>query len=236
MNSTETFTKIYEILKSKGKPKMIIGITGFVGSGKTFFAKKFGQFLKEKNINSIPFSMDIYNSSTRSDRNAVIEFLTKKYDPNWPRRAYPQNAELIKSHLTNIRQEKNFSAHNLCNPLTKELDFSIEFLFDGDFTTIKLGNEENKYNKNNLWVLCDGVKLIKYKDFFDSLIFLRAEHKTRFNRILERNKSLPSPANIRKDLFDDLEKNLILDYDLREEHANIVVDNDNFNDRKIAKP
>jgi len=235
MSANKFFSDLYEILKRKEKPKMIIGITGFVGAGKTFFAKEFAQFLKEKDINATPFSMDIYNSSTRSDRNAVIASLNKKYDLNWPRRAYPQNAELIKNHLTNIKQEKSFSANNLCNPLTKELDFPIEFSFGKDFITIKLGNEVNKYNKNNLRVLCDGVKLIKYKDFLDSIIFLRARHETRFNRILERNKTLSSPANIRRDLFDDLEENLILDYDLKEENADIIVDNDNYNDRKIVK-
>ncbi|MCH7568938.1 MAG: AAA family ATPase [Nanoarchaeota archaeon] len=235
MDTNNVFSDIYETLKSKGKRKMIIGITGFVGSGKTFFAKEFVQFLKEKKINSLHFRMDIYNSSTRSDRNAVIASLKDKYDPNWPRRAYPQNTNLIKNHLTNIKQERSFSAPNLCDPATKKLDFPIEFLFSKEITTIKLGKEENKYDKNNLWILCDGVKLIEYKDYLDCIIFLRAEYETRFNRLLERNKSLPSPANIRKDLFDDLENNLILDHDLKEEHANIIVDNDNYNDKKIVK-
>ena len=51
MATNKFFNDLYETLKRKEKQKMIIGITGFVGSGKTFFAKEFAQFLKEKKIN-----------------------------------------------------------------------------------------------------------------------------------------------------------------------------------------
>lgn len=235
MTSEKIFQDLYEILKRKGKSKMIVGITGFVGSGKTYFAKEFAEFLKKKGINSTSFNMDIYNSSTRAGRNAVIESLKEKYYPSWPRRAYPQNSELIKTHLSNIKKEKSFFAQNLCDPITKELNFSIEFLFNEDHVHIKLGNEEKKHDNKTHWVLCDGVKLVKYKKLLDCLIFLKAENQTRFNRLLERNNKLPSPANVRKDLFDDLEKNLFLDYNLDEKHAHIVIDNENFNNRKIIK-
>jgi len=124
---------------------------------------------------------------------------------------------------------------NLCNPSTKELNYSINFLFNEDSTIVKMGENENKYSGNSSWILCDGVKLIEYKKFFDCLIFLKADYWVRFNRLLKRNNELPSPAKIRKDLFDGLEKNLILDYDLDEKHAHIVIDNNNSEKRIITK-
>ena len=176
MKSEEVFNELYEMLKKDKKPNMIIGITGFVGSGKTYFAREFEQFLKDKNINVVSFSMDFYNSSTREDRNIIIKSLKESYDLNWPRRAYPQNTELIKRHLTNIKLGKSFSANNLCNPSTKELDFSISFSFDEEGIRIKLGSEEYQYTGDNIWVICDGVKLVKYKDLIDKLIFLKADY------------------------------------------------------------
>ena len=228
---------LYEILKSRKNPKMLIGFTGFVGSGKTYFSREFAQFLNEKNINSIHFNMDVYNSSTRAERNLVIESLKENYDKNWPRRAYPQDEILIKNHLTNIRESKSFSANNLCNPSTKELNFPIKFLFNGYSTIVKIGENEKKYSGNNFWILCDGVKLIKYKDYFDCLIFLKADYEIRFNRLLKRNNKLPSPAKIRKDLFDDLESNLIEEYKLHENNqdVDIIIDNNNFDNRTIIK-
>jgi len=89
--------------------------------------------------------------------------------------------------------------------------------------------------KNDLWVLYEGVKLVKYKDHLDHLIFLRADPETRFDRLLERNKKLTSPAKIRRDLFDDLEENLILDHELKEEHADIVIDHDSHDIRIVKK-
>ncbi|MDP2672769.1 MAG: hypothetical protein Q8O84_03070 [Nanoarchaeota archaeon] len=226
---------LYEKLRKNGKPKMMVGVTGFVGSGKTFFSKEFAQFLKEKNINAIHFNMDVYNSTTRTERNDIISSLNKKYDPFWPKKAYAQNSKLIKKHLTNINQEKSFSADNLCDPQTKELNYSIKFLFNKDSTIIKMGENENKYGGDNSWILCDGVKIMEYKEFFDYIIFLDAKYITRFNRILDRNKKLPSPAKIQEILFKDVEEGLSRDHGLSEKHAQIIIDNNDFEDRKIIK-
>lgn len=229
------FEDLYEMLKSRGEKRMIIGVVGFVGSGKTYFARELEHFLKGKKINSISMNMDIYNSSTRSERNDIISSLKNNYNPNWPRKAYSQNSELIKNHLKNIRQKKSFSAQGLCNPMTKELNFPVEFFFGGKATMIKMGDEEHNFENENLWVLCDGVKIIKYEELLDCIIFVKADYQTRFNRLLERNNKLPSPANIRKDIFDDVERNLILDHELDEKNADIVLDNNDFNNRRIIK-
>ena len=229
------FNGLYEILRKKYKQKKIIGITGFVGSGKTFFANEFSEFLNKKTIDSVHFNMDIYNSTTRTERNEIISSLDKKYDPGWPKKAYAQNSKLIREHLTNIKQEKSFFANNLCDSLTKELNFSIDFSFNGKYATIKLGKEKEKYEKNNLWVLCEGVKIMEYKEFFDCIIFLNAKYTTRFNRILERNKMLPSPAKIKENLFKDVENGLSFDHSLNEKQAQIIIDNNNFYNRKIIK-
>ena len=229
------FNDLYEILRKKEKQKMIIGVTGFVGSGKTCFAKEFMQFLNEKNINSIHFNMDVYNSSTRAERNAIISSLDKKYDPFWPKKAYAQNYVLIREHLENIKQEKSFSVDNLCDSQTKELNFSMRFSFNGDYTTIKFGKEESKYKKDNLWVICDGVKIIEHREFFDRIIFLDADYKTRFNRLIERNKTITSPANIKENLFRDVDVSLSRDHNLNKEYAHIIIDNNNFYNRKITQ-
>ncbi|MEK6844986.1 MAG: P-loop NTPase fold protein [Nanoarchaeota archaeon] len=229
------FNDLYEILRKKGKPKMMIGVTGFVGSGKTFFSKEFAQFLNEKNINSINFNMDIYNSTTRAERNEIISSLDKKYDPFWPKKAYAQNHDLIREHLTNIKQEKSFSADNLCNPQTKELNFAIKFLFNKDSTIVNFGENENQYKGNNSWVIYDGVKIMEHREFFDYIIFLNAEYTTRFNRILDRNNKLPSPAKIKENLFKNVEDGLSLDHNLSEKHAHIIIDNNDFENRTITK-
>lgn len=228
------FNEIYEILKKRDKRKMMIGVTGFVGSGKTFFAKEFSEFLNKQNIDSIHFNMDIYNSTTRTERNEIISSLDKKYDPYWPKKAYAQNSKLIKEHLTNIKQEKNFSANNLCDPQTKELNFKIKFLFNKDSTIVKIGENENKYAGNN-WILCEGVKVMEHKEFFDCIIFLNADYSTRFNRLIERNKILASPAKIKENLFKDVEIGLSRDHNLTERDAHIIIDNDNFCNRNIIK-
>ena len=214
---------------------MMIGVTGFVGSGKTFFSKEFAQFLNEKNINSINFNMDIYNSTTRAERNEIISSLDKKYDPFWPKKAYAQNHDLIREHLTNIKQEKSFSADNLCNPQTKELNFAIKFLFNKDSTIVNFGENENQYKGNNSWVIYDGVKIMEHREFFDYIIFLNAEYTTRFNRILDRNNKLPSPAKIKENLFKNVEDGLSLDHNLSEKHAQIIIDNNDFENRTITK-
>lgn len=229
------FEDLYEILIKKEKQRMIIGVTGFVGSGKTSFSREFAQFLNEKNINSIHFNMDIYNSTTRAERNEIISSLDKIYDPFWPKKAYAQNHDLIREHLTNIKQEKSFSVNNLCNPQTKELNFAIKFLFNKDSTIVNLGENENQYNSNNSWIICDGVKIMEHKEFFDCIIFLNAEYATRFNRILERNNKLPSPAKIKDNLFKDVEDGLNLDHGLSEKHAHIIIDNNDFENRTITK-
>lgn len=229
------FNELYELLIKKGGQNKMIGITGFVGSGKTFFAKEFSKFLNKKNIDSVHFNMDIYNSTTRTERNEIISSLDKKYDPFWPKKAYAQNHNLIREHLTSIKQERSFFADNLCDPLTKELNFSIDFSFNEDYVAIKLGKEKNKYKKDNLLVLCDGVKIMEYKEFFDYIIFLSADYAIRFNRLLERNKMLASPAKIKENLFKDVEEGLSRDHELSEKYAHIIINNNNFYNRQIIK-
>jgi len=235
MENGELFDRLYKRLKDKGNERRIIGILGLVGSGKSHFTDEFVQFLKRKGIDALHLNMDIYNSSTRAERNRIVEALRKNYDPNWPRKAYPQDETLIKDHLTNIREGKNFLTHNLCDPSTKELSLSMKFLFEKNKIKIKIGNEEHEYNSSRLWILCDGVKLLKYREHFDCTIFIKSSPEIRFNRLLERNKMLASPANIRWDLFDDVERNLIEEYLLDEKNTDIVVDNNDFNNRKIIK-
>lgn len=229
------FNEIYEILRKKGKQKMMIGITGFVGSGKTSFSKEFAEFLKKKDLDAIHFNMDIYNSTTRAERNEIISSLDKKYDSFWPKKAYAQNHVLIREHLSSIKQEKSFSSDNLCNTQTKELNLPISFLFNEDCVSVKFGEDERKYRKNNYWVLFDGVKIMEHREFFDCIIFLDVDYQSRFNRLLDRNKKLPSPARIKENLFKDVEEGLSLDHGLNEKYAHIIVDNNNFYNRKIIK-
>ncbi len=229
------FEELYKILEESGKQNMMVGVTGFVGSGKTYFAKEFSEFLKEKNIDAIHFNMDVYNSTTRTERNEIISSLDKKYDPFWPKKAYAQNHQLIREHLTNIKQEKSFSANNLCDPQTKELNFAMGFSFNGEYTTIKLGGEEREYKKDNLLVLYDGVKIMEHKEFFDYIAFLRVDYIARFNRLLDRNRKLPSPAEIKESLFRDVDIGLSRDHYLNEEYANMIIDNNDFYNRKIVK-
>lgn len=229
------FNSLYEILKNPQKPNLIIGITGFVGSGKTFFSKEFTEFLKKKNLDAIPFNMDIYNSTNRDERNRIISSLDKKYDSCWPKKAYAQNHELIRDHLTKIKQEQNFLADNLCNPQTKKLDFQVRFLFNESQINVKFGGNEKDYNRDHYWVLFDGVKIMEHREFFDCIIFLDANYQSRFNRLLARNKKLPSPANIKENLFKDVEMGLRRDHHLNKEYANIIIENNNFLNRKIIK-
>ncbi len=229
------FEELHKILRKNGKQKMIIGVTGFVGCGKTSFSREFSEFLKERNIDAIHLNMDIYNSTTRAERNEIISSLEKEYDPFWPKKAYAQNHQLIREHLNNIKQERSFSADNLCNPKTKELNFAMGFSFNGEHTTIKLGGEERGYKKDNLLVLCDGVKIMEHKEFFDYIAFLRVDYITRFNRLLDRNRKLPSPAKIKESLFRDVDIGLSRDHYLNEEYANMIIDNNDFYNRKIVK-
>lgn len=222
----------------------LIALVGLPGSGKSTLSINFGKYAQEQQgIACIPFEGDIYSTSSRENRNAMIETHWRTpvreggtIDPDWPRQAYHYNIPLLSEHLQKFKRRENFAARGLCHPKKKSLDLELQVKFlDYSTVDVKLDNEKSTYTGHPTWLLADWALFTKQgvREKFDTIVYVDASFDVRAARIQERLSKLPKPIKREEGLLESIEASQIHDFDIYPDLAHIVIDNNDYSNPKI---
>lgn len=237
--------EIYGAIKSKVPMSGNIGIIGLPGSGKSTFSFELQKYLSERNAAAIPWEGDIYSTSSRENRSAVMApVISAKlqgipYDKNWPERAYKYNIPLFSQHLQFFKRREEFSAFGLCHPKGKSLDMEVkvDFIDNPNKIRVKFDGTVSEYMGNEEYLLVDWALSTteEIRRWLDFIIYVEADFDTRARRVKKRLLELPEPKTLDEQLFRDVEESQIVRYSVSQEFADIVLDNSDFLNRKLVR-
>jgi|SRR3989344_2942025 len=243
MNFEELYTQIRKRLDDS--VSSTIGLVGLPGSGKTTMSVNLGRYLSTQNIAAVPWEGDIYSTSSRANRTAVIqrEFRDRvavglPIDPNWPRNAYHYNIPLMIEHFDKLKKREDFLANGLCHPKRKSIDLGIEVHFPNQRETdIRFEDDLLHYEGDETWILADFALLTKrgIREHLDLLVYVDAPYDVRADRIRTRLQNLPIPIIREENLSRSIEESQTHDFDVNPEVAQIVIDNTDFNNPRIVR-
>lgn len=241
------FEELYVQIKNRVADSAMstIGIVGLPGSGKSTMSVNLGRYLATRNIAAVPWEGDIYSTSDRSNRTAMIKANYKdriaagqQVDPNWPRTAYHYDLDLMIKHFDKLKRREDFSAKGLCHPKRKSLDLEVSVNFSDQRNMDVLFEDENfHYEGNSTWLLADFALLTKkeIRESLDVLVYVEAEYSIRADRIRRRLQSLPQPLTLEEDLFKSIESSQIRDFDVRPESCQILINNNDYDHPRIVR-
>lgn len=228
--------------RTKNNPKNIVGIIGLPGSGKSTLALELQNYFLKNNVAAVPWEGDIYSTSSRQNRSAVMSEINSKrlnggnYDNSWPGRAYHYNLPLLAQHLDFFKVGKNFSANGLCHPKRKSLDLSIEMQFSENNIDVNFDGEKINYRGEKSLFLVDWALLTisSIRPKLDFTIYVNADFDVRAERVKKRLSELPEPKKLDEDFFRDVEEYQKIAFSVYPEFADLVLDNNNFSNRRIT--
>jgi len=221
-----------------------LGVAGLTGSGKTKFSEQFSSYLDERAISAVSWHCDSYHVNSREKRDTIrsevdrLEKETGRRDPNWMPRAYPSREDLMLHDLISIKRRENFSRPELFNSQTGNLDLTmgVNFFDDGKFE-VRRNEESTQYENPMAWFLfdCAYVGSDPIREQLDLLLFLGAERETRIGRVIYRCEHLEKPFTPKRKNIIEADDWVQRDYGTYEDIADIVIDNNDYDNRRIVR-
>lgn len=237
------FEELHKQIAAKAtKEVTVIGISGMPGSGKTTLNNALGEHFRKEGYTVINWEADIYSTTSRDHRNKVMQEVREKKEKNqpvgdWPKEAYKYNFNLLRKHIQQLQNKESFSAENLCNPQTKNLDLKLHVTFSDIIKITKEAEEteEQEHPQGKIIIFIDSSLLgtPELKDLFDMIIYLQASFETRFSRVAKRGRELKRPIIVQEDFFREVEESQTKEFNITPEYAHIIIDNENPENRKI---